>query len=778
MPGERRRGRTNEELAAENKEACPRCGNIFHIKGLERHRKACELDAQCLREVREISKRVASPEPLFAEPVSKRPAVDQSPDYSSQIYHSYSTEFHPDPDPTTSVEELGLNGSLGETEQAGQSESAEPNADIPPAPESGTGLESGVLLIVQEPYGDAHSDSYGLFQPAPLEEGSIRVTHPYRPRRLYKREVIISSEQYSSNASPIISTGAPWQPFRTREDFEFAQLTLNMPGPDVERHLRLHHVEPNSRITFKNQKEHRVFEDRAAQLLADFNPISFEVDYKPVNGKRQTLEFQSWVKPLREWLLELVQDESVQEQLQFDAEQLHRWSNGAWTRFVTEPWTGPGWEEAQASRDMYYYASLPDDGLPLMIELYADKSSVSSFGGKSMYPVTARLLNLPRAVRNGNGVGGGQIIALLPIVEGSQAETGTTPFANLKCAVWHKAMGAVLESIQSASRLGHAVKLTLAKQLGLDGLVWMLFPTVLAVSADYEEQIIMATHRGLKSLKPCVRCDTPEDELHNLAYEFTLRDPNIAADLIQQASSMSATRAEKFLRALSYRPVNVVLHGALALDESLLILIKLIRIQAELRIVASLEVQTPETIALGRELINQFDLASKECTEALGKNFDFPKMHLLVHLFDDIWNKGASPNFSTKPSESLHRILKKAYEVSSKKNETVDAEVLRKTHLLAVYDLLRAQIEHADKSSKPEDLEFSEDEQIDHIILGSKPRRFELLSLIADAHYGNASCENLARQVQECLDELGLEVRSVASEIEFDTLNRHANATC
>ncbi|KAG8726660.1 hypothetical protein FRC10_006903, partial [Ceratobasidium sp. 414] len=92
----------------------------------------------------------------------------------------------------------------------------------------------------------------------------------------------------------------------------------------------------------------------------------------------RALDLQAWVKPPLEWLLELVQDESVQGKLQFDVEQKCRWSDGTWTRFVDEPWTTPGWEKAQAS--------LPEDGLPLMIELYADKSAVSSFGGKKMYP--------------------------------------------------------------------------------------------------------------------------------------------------------------------------------------------------------------------------------------------------------------------------------------------------------------------------------------------------------------------------------------------------------
>jgi len=36
------------------------------------------------------------------------------------------------------------------------------------------------------------------------------------------------------------------------------------------------------------------------------------------------------------------------------------------------------------------------------------------------------------------------------------------------------------------------------------------------------------------------------------------------------------------------------------------------------------------------------------------KSWNFPKMHLRVHLFDDIVSKGATRNFSTKPNEKMH----------------------------------------------------------------------------------------------------------------------------
>lgn len=44
------------------------------------------------------------------------------------------------------------------------------------------------------------------------------------------------------------------------------------------------------------------------------------------------------------------------------------------------------------------------------------------------------------------------------------------------------------------------------------------------------------------------------------------------------------------------------------------------------------------------------------------EGWNFPKMHLIQHLFDDIVAKGATRNYSTKPFEKMHGPLGEAYE--------------------------------------------------------------------------------------------------------------------
>ena len=49
---------------------------------------------------------------------------------------------------------------------------------------------------------------------------------------------------------------------------------------------------------------------------------------------------------------------------------------------------------------------------------------------------------------------------------------------------------------------------------------------------------------------------------------------------------------------------------------------------------------------------------TEHCVE---KNWDFIKLHLLNHLFDDIESKGETCNYNTKQNEKMHGPVKKAY---------------------------------------------------------------------------------------------------------------------
>jgi hypothetical protein len=57
----------------------------------------------------------------------------------------------------------------------------------------------------------------------------------------------------------------------------------------------------------------------------------------------------------------------------------------------------------------------------------------------------------------------------------------------------------------------------------------------------------------------------------------------------------------------------------------------------------------------------ELSTASSEARDHPVKKWNFPKMHALVHSFDDIEAKGASRNYNTKPNEKLHGPMRKFY---------------------------------------------------------------------------------------------------------------------
>jgi len=54
--------------------------------------------------------------------------------------------------------------------------------------------------------------------------------------------------------------------------------------------------------------------------------------------------------------------------------------------------------------------------------VYADKTKLSSFGTAMGYPVVVRMGNLPVDIRNGKGLGGGELVGWLPIVRLSNCQ--------------------------------------------------------------------------------------------------------------------------------------------------------------------------------------------------------------------------------------------------------------------------------------------------------------------------------------------------------------------
>ncbi|KAG2109978.1 uncharacterized protein F5147DRAFT_745420 [Suillus discolor] len=100
-------------------------------------------------------------------------------------------------------------------------------------------------------------------------------------------------------------------------------------------------------------------------------------------------------------------------------------------------------------------------------------------------------------------------------------------------------------------------------------------------------------------------------------------------------------------------------HNILTEDESPLgyLLLQCVRLYLEADIYTAFEVHTTATISEGRNAVQALMALMKDDNES-DKDWNFPKLHMLTHLFDDIEAKGASRNYNMKPNEQMHGPLK------------------------------------------------------------------------------------------------------------------------
>ncbi|KAG1899351.1 uncharacterized protein F5891DRAFT_1128989 [Suillus fuscotomentosus] len=315
---------------------------------------------------------------------------------------------------------------------------------------------------------------------------------------------------------PIIND-EPWHPFRSRGDFEFSEIA-------IEAALNKSQINP---------------------LLSLITCIS-EV---PVTYKKdeQVYEVHAW--PIWDWALDLLDNPLLVPQFVWDACCVYKRNDTEFECFFDEPWTGDRWWDIQSS--------LPDvdSAVLFCFVLYADKTKLSSHGTVKGYPVM-----------NGEAFGGGRVIGWLPIVPEDAGEEGKLGYTTLKCVVWHESFFKLLELAAQYSKTGYLHKCH-------NNIVRWLFPVILILSADYEEQCMMSLICGRNGKCPCPMCLVPLAELHDLSKTYPLRSMEKAKEALR-VYRRSKAQGEELLKILGLRPVENVFwiilysdpHDALSFD--------------------------------------------------------------------------------------------------------------------------------------------------------------------------------------------------------------------
>ncbi|KAG0692969.1 hypothetical protein DFH29DRAFT_985615 [Suillus ampliporus] len=315
----------------------------------------------------------------------------------------------------------------------------------------------------------------------------------------------------SGTHSPVVDD-TPWHPFTCRADFEFAEL--------------VHKAALNK--------------DQTNELLKFICFPHFEKHIVPIEYKKETIEYEFYLWPLWDWAMDLLANPLLAPHFVWDAQWLYKHNGTRFERFFHEPWTGDRWWNLQSS--------LPENGVPFAFILYADKTHLSSAGTVKAYPVIARCGNLLVNIRNVDGPGGGRLVGWLPIVPDDSDQDGKLSYTNLKHVVWHESFSILLVTIMLLSATGFVHEC-------YDGIQHWLFPLILILSADYEEQCVMALIWGLKSACPCPICLVPREELTDHSTTYPKRTVEDAQDWVD-LWSRDRVAGEAELKKQSLRPIK------------------------------------------------------------------------------------------------------------------------------------------------------------------------------------------------------------------------------
>ncbi|KAG1893170.1 uncharacterized protein F5891DRAFT_1196801 [Suillus fuscotomentosus] len=437
-------------------------------------------------------------------------------------------------------------------------------------------------------------------------------------------------------------------------------------------------------------------------------------------------------------------------------------SEGQFVRFIDEPWTADAFWNAQSQ--------LPPDAKPLTFILYADKNKLSTFGTAKGYLIVACIANLPVHIHNGNmTLGGGRIVGWLPIVAKNQKHTRKKSIIDFKNAVWHKSFYQLLKSIELHSKNGYWFECG-------DQTQHRLWPLILILSGDYEEKCVMALIHGLKGKFPCP-CRFPTGPLHRKSKMYGKEKAEDLKACSLQNVEEAATKLDANFDAIPRWP-NLTHFKAVMLvnfndgsfheDISKLVLftvqdvllkskskigyllLRCIHYYLELNIYASFKVHTKETIVAGRATLVKFSelmdisFSDEYITQSqpeMNKNWNFPKKHMITHIFNDILAKGATHNYNTKLNEKMHGALRKIY-LQWTNFKDIAPQILNYDHWLLTLACMRTELDELDdyvrkatndpETNEPLDIELAADPVI-HAHLGSKQGQHSF-SDIACAH--------------------------------------------
>ncbi|KAG1878522.1 hypothetical protein C8R48DRAFT_745205 [Suillus tomentosus] len=316
--------------------------------------------------------------------------------------------------------------------------------------------------------------------------------------------------RHTATCSQVPENLTPWEPFSSCIDFDFAELVLK---------ANLTKVQTNELISLIRHTAFEQFSvtdyDGVCMMWDAASPrhAKFKKEVISVSHRDQEHTFDVWYRPLWDWACDLLKDHRLGPHFVFDAQRLYKYDGQDFVRFCDKPWTANAFWDSQSSWPK-------DEGRPFAFIIYADKAKLSSFGRQKAYPV-----------------------------EEDRKYSRTQSFVNFKNVVWHESFKRLLKSLAPLSKTGFWVKCW-------DGIE---HPLILILSADYEEQCVMALIRRTNCKCPCPICLVPKDELGNVLTPYPFRtSAAVQATLLEARMSQGLRDIDNSFSDIAHTDVHSV----------------------------------------------------------------------------------------------------------------------------------------------------------------------------------------------------------------------------
>ncbi|KAK7456407.1 hypothetical protein VKT23_010655 [Stygiomarasmius scandens] len=338
-----------------------------------------------------------------------------------------------------------------------------------------------------------------------------------------------------TNTVPIPSKPlqCPWAPFRTRADFEYAEIAVcsKLPKEAVDAQLHGIHTDwaENAKITLRDYSD-------MIQSLTAARHVSLKVGTVEESYKGVLYTFSFNYRNPWEWIVSLVTDPTLAQSIAWYPVHKFLHQEGKITRLIDEPQTSDTWWKVQDS--LKRTSDHPHCFLPLLIWL--DKGNVTR--KVKVHPIIARASFLPSVIRNASGNGSGILLGYVPSVSSilghndSTKPSEVTQLRRFRQKVYHKVLGKILGTLCKPAEFGEAVTCA-------DTVTRVLYPGIPYAALDGEEAWTYACSRAASADFPCPRCLVPHDSLDAIMETFTQRTTETMRQVFLQASSASTETA-------------------------------------------------------------------------------------------------------------------------------------------------------------------------------------------------------------------------------------------